>query len=169
MSDQFIGEIRIFGGTYEPEGWAFCDGRLLGIAQYSTVYSLLGTTYGGDGRTTFGLPDLRGRSAVHAGSNGQNSYELGQAGGVETVMLTVGEMPRHSHTAVGSDTASATSPSQARWGTQSALAYAGGTPNAPMASTALQSTGNGQTHYNMPPYVGVNFIIALQGVFPQRP
>lgn len=168
MSDQFVGEIRIFGGNFEPRGWAFCDGRVLSVAQYTPLFSLLGTTYGGNGQSTFCLPDLRGRSAVHQGSNGQNTYEPGEVGGAERVALTVNQMPRHSHTAIGSDTASATSPSQARWAAQSTLAYAGGTPNAPMAPAALQGTGNGNAHFNMPPYVAVNFIIALEGVFPQR-
>lgn len=168
MSDPFLGEIRLFAGNYAPEGWALCDGRLLGIQQNSGLFSLLGTTYGGDGRATFALPDLRGRSAVHPGSNSQNVYELGEAGGSESVALRTTEMPSHTHAPRASDTTSTTSPVQARWATQPVMAYTDAGPDVQMAPDALQPAGAGLPHDNMPPFVALTYIIALDGEFPQR-
>ena len=173
-SDPFIAEIVMFGGNFAPRGWAFCDGQLLPIAQNTALFSILGTTYGGDGRTTFALPDLRGRVAMHAGGStgpGLSSRPLGQKGGVETVTLTVQQMPNHTHQLMGTaERGDSTSPAG------STLAddpredqYKSGSPAlVGMSAGAVGSTGGSQPHTNVQPFTCVNFIIALVGVFPSR-
>jgi len=162
----FIGEIILFGGNFAPRGWAFCNGQLLPIAQNTALFSILGTTYGGDGRTTFALPDLRGRAAIHPGNGpGLSSYRLGEKGGSETNTLTVNQIPAHSHSIGASEEATATDPNSG---------YVAGTGAAAFAtSTDVQlkptgNTGGGQSVNNIQPYECVNFIIALQGTFPSR-
>lgn len=173
--EQFIGQIMMFGGNFAPRSWAFCDGQLLPIANYSALFSILGTTYGGDGRTTFGLPDLRGRVPVHAGSGpGLPSVRLGQKGGQPAVVLTTNQMPAHAHSAV----IAATSPLPRGGDTSpdptSAYNAQGGVyameKNATMAadSVSVGQTGGNQSHDNMQPYQVVSYIIALEGIFPSR-
>lgn len=169
MSEAFIGEIRIFAGNFAPAGWAFCDGGLLSISEYDALFALIGTTYGGDGINNFGLPDLRGRSAVHAGTarTGER-YDLGSSGGVEQVTLTPGQMPAHTHTPTTAGAAASSSPEGTRWAAQTANAYSGDQPNAQLAGGAVQPVGGSQPHENMPPYLAVSYIISLYGIYPSR-
>lgn len=168
MSDPFIAEIVMFGGNFAPRSWAFCDGQLLPIAQNSALFSLLGTTYGGDGRTTFGLPDLRGRFPMHPGTGaGLSPRQLGEKGGVETNTLTTSQLPSHTHTLKASGNgANTNNPESNVLGL--AEAYSDQATSLNMDPTAIANTGGGQQVNNMPPYQCVNFIIALQGVFPSR-
>jgi microcystin-dependent protein len=171
MAQPYVGEIRMFGGNFAINGWAFCNGVLISISQNPTLYQVIGTTYGGDGVNTFALPDLQGRIPVHQGQGaGLQNYVLGQKGGVETVSLTVAQIPAHSHTAMGSATGGAASnPSNATWG-NSAIANKsfgpGTSANASMNAGSLGMTGNNQPHDNLLPFLVLNFIIALYGVYP---
>lgn len=168
MSEPFLAEVRLVGFNFAPRGWAFCDGQILPINQNQSLYSLLGTTYGGDGRTTFALPDLRGRTPIHVGSG----HSLGQKSGEETHTLSAAEMPQHNHTLQGSNNpADNVAPSNARvWGNADVNAYraAAGATAGSMSNEALTNTGGGQAHNNMQPWLAVNFCIALQGLFPSR-
>lgn len=186
--DPFIGEITMFAGNFAPRGWAFCSGQLLPIAQNTALFSILGTTYGGDGRTTFALPDLRGRSAVHAGRGpGLSDYRLGQRGGVEDVTLLTTQMPNHTHLGSGTIAASSATgntndPSGANFALASTPISAtttvdtnvytdAGTASAMAANNVavtVQPQGGSQAHTNLQPYNTCNFIIALIGVFPSR-
>lgn len=187
MADPFIGQIVLFGGNFAPRNWAFCDGQLVAISQNSALFSILGTTYGGDGRTTFGLPDLRGRVPIGPRQGpGLTFYREGQKGGAEDVTLTQAEMPSHSHATNVQTTANMLA--ESRPGTASTPAgnmLAAGTnifrPNAvaddvTMDSAMLQvdttvtvnNAGGSQSHNNMQPYLAVNYIIALFGIFPSR-
>jgi microcystin-dependent protein len=170
MTDYFIGEIRIFGGNFAPAGWAFCDGSLLAIAENDTLFTLIGTTYGGDGESTFALPDLRGRGPVHAGRLGGTGpqYIAGEAAGVEEVTLVPQQLPVHSHPATAGGAPTATTPAGATWSSQSTNAFAAGPATAAMAPGAIATSGHSQAHDNMPPYVAVTYIIALQGIFPPQ-
>lgn len=165
MSEPFLAEVRMVGFDFAPRGWAFCDGQILPINQNQSLYSLLGTTYGGDGRTSFALPDLRGRVPMHEGEG----HGLGAAGGAETHTLSVGETPQHSHfvnasTEVGTtDTPTGQYPARAADDVYGPLS----TPAA-MGSQMVGATGGSQGHENMQPYLVVNFCIALQGLFPSR-
>lgn len=169
--EPFIGEIRLFAGNFAPRGWALCNGQLLPISQYTALFAILGTTYGGDGRVTFALPDLRGRAPIHAGQGpGLSNRRLGQRGGQEDVTLAVEELPPHSHQAVGSaNRTSSTTPAGSVWGStgRTRLYAAPGAP-ANMSPAAIANTGAGMSHENMPPYLVINYIIALQGLFPPR-
>jgi len=173
MSEPFIGEIRMVGFNFAPRGWALCDGQLLAIAQNTALFSLLGTTYGGDGRTTFGLPDLRSRVPMHAGTGpGLTPRQLGAKFGLETVTLNVSQLPAHTHAAqASSGSGNANSPIGRIWskdaGVQSAT-YTGNAPDGSMAANAIGNAGGGQAHDNMPPVQVVNFVIALVGLFPSR-
>lgn len=178
MADQFIGEIRIFAGNFAPKGWAFCDGSLIPISRNTALFSLLGVTYGGDGKTNFALPDLRGRAPMHQGTGpGLTQRILGDAGGASSATLSSTQMPVHTHQAGCVTTQSnQTDPSNAVWAANIAGGKGGGNAtgyqpvaNATMNPGALAPSGGGQPHNNMQPYVGINFIIALQGVFPPRP
>lgn len=165
MDDQFLGEIRPFAFGFPPKGWAACDGQLLPIAQNAALFSLLGTMYGGDGRTTFALPDLRGRAEMHVNS----VHPQGEHAGQENVTLTTAQIPSHSHTVNCSNVVGTqTSPAGKFWAQDSngnvVFSNAGG---ATMAATAVGNTG-GQPHPNMQPYLVVNYCIALQGIFPSR-
>jgi microcystin-dependent protein len=171
MAQPYAGEIRMFGGPFAIQGWAFCNGALQSIAQNQILYQLLGTTYGGDGVNTFGLPDLQGRIPIHQGQGaGLQNYVLGQEGGVESVTLTVAQLPSHSHTAMGSATgAPASTPMGATWG-NSAIANKsfgpGTSANASMNTGSMGMTGSNQPHDNLLPFVVLSFIIALNGVYP---
>ncbi len=171
MSEPFIAEIRIFAGNFAPRGWAFCDGELLPISENTALFSLIGTTYGGDGRTTTALPDLRGRAPMHPGRGpGLTSRRLGQRVGTETVTLDEAQIPSHPHTAraatvpaisVGAPT------NTSSFATSSAgSAYHTSADLVDMASETLSMTGGGQAHANMQPFLTLNFIIALVGTYP---
>lgn len=172
MADQFVAEIRIFPLNFAPQGWASCDGQLLPISQNTALFSLLGTTYGGDGKSTFALPNLNGRAPIGAEQGpGLSEYWLGETGGADTVTLLTTEIPNHTHlvkTAAGvGDT---DNPIQAMALAQSSIrapAYAAGS-NGAMAATAVPLQGSGLPHNNMPPYLTFKFCIALQGIFPPR-
>jgi microcystin-dependent protein len=173
MADPFVAEIRIFPFNFPPKGWAFCDGQLLPISQNTALFSLLGTNYGGDGKSTFALPDLQGAAAMHPGQGqGLSERFLGEVGGSETVTLLQSEIPLHTH-ALNSQNA----PGDTSLPTGSAYARAiGATPYQPpggaqvaMAPQAVTTAGGGVPHNNMQPYLTMNFCIALQGVFPPRP
>jgi microcystin-dependent protein len=175
MSDQFVAEIRIFAGNFAPTGWALCNGQLLPISQNTALFSLLGTQYGGDGKSTFGLPNLQGAAPLHQGQGaGLTQYFVGDAGGSETATLLQTEMPAHSHAAQalsGAD-GNQVSPvghvwSKARYGRQGASMYSAAGPQQ-MGSGAISIAGGSQSHNNLMPYLTLNFIIALQGIFPPR-
>jgi microcystin-dependent protein len=176
MTDQFLAEIRVFAGNFAPSGWATCDGQLLPITQNTALFSLLGTTYGGDGRTSFGLPNLMGSGPLQQGQGpGLSQHYLGEVGGQADVTLLTSEMPTHTHLANAVDAAGTSgSPqgavwAQARYGRGSVPLYGSGTPNQLMGAQDIGVTGQGLPHNNMPPYLTVTFIIALQGIFPARP
>ncbi|HTS29887.1 MAG TPA: tail fiber protein [Bryobacteraceae bacterium] len=169
--DPFLGEIRIFGGNFAPQGWAFCDGSLLSIDQNSALYSLIGTTYGGDGITNFALPNLLSRFAMSQGQGpGLSNRALGQALGETQVTLLANQVGGHTHTANCSSQGTANSPQNAFWGTDGSgniVAYSNAAPNAQMLPLAASAGGN-LPHENMQPYQAINFIIALQGIYPSR-
>ncbi|AEV33753.1 microcystin-dependent protein [Owenweeksia hongkongensis DSM 17368] len=171
--DPFLAQIIMFGGNFAPRGWAFCDGQLLPISQYTALFSILGTTYGGDGRTTFALPDLRGRVPVHAGSGsgpGLSLKRVGEKGGAENVTLSEAQMPAHNHAIHGSNVGGDDSdPTTGNgFGTAANDLYIETAPSTNMGSGVMSNAGGGQAHTNMQPFGCVNFIIALQGVFPSR-
>lgn len=175
MSDPFLAEIRMFAGNFAPKGWAFCDGQILPISQNTALFSLLGTTYGGDGKSTFALPDLQGATPIGQGQGpGLSDVQLGERLGAEWVELTGAEIPAHSHTVRGSTEYGTTgNPSGAVWavsrqGRATEKLYGSGNAVA-MAPGALAVAGTGLPHNNMPPYRVVTFIISLQGMFPERP
>jgi microcystin-dependent protein len=171
MADPYIGEIKMFAGNFAPRGWALCDGQLLNISQYDALYSLLGTTYGGDGRTTFGLPDLRGRVPIHVGTGpGLTPRTQGQRGGAETVPVTLPQLPSHAHGSASMNAASESSPEGNLLGyTSSTHIYRGGDPGPySMQAGSIGSVGGNQPHTNLMPSLCVNFIIALTGVYPSR-
>jgi len=176
MSDPFLGEIRMVGFNYAPEGWALCNGQILPISQNSALFALLGTTYGGDGRITFALPDLRARVPLHQGqSAGTDVYPIGQVGGVERVTLTTAQVPAHSH-GLAAHNGAGSSPSAAGTfiaspadpATGEALNAFSPTTNTVMNAQAIAASGDGQPHENRQPYLCLNFIIATQGIFPPR-
>jgi len=164
----FIGEIIMFGGNFAPRFWAFCNGQLLAIAQNQALFSILGTTYGGDGRTTFGLPDLRGRAAMHTGQGpGLTSRQLGQRGGTEANTLTVSQIPSHTHQLNAKEEGNSDNPSGGFIAGSGANSF-GTSADAVMAANAVQPVGNNAPINNMQPYECVSYIICLQGIFPSR-
>ncbi len=168
MGTPYIGEIRMFGGNFAPNGWMLCEGQLLAIFEYETLFSLIGTTYGGDGQTTYALPDLRGRVPLHAGAGaGLSSRTLGEAGGQETVLLTVNQIPGHTHAPQASSLPGAqTSPANGLWAGARSLLYSTAPPGIAMNPAAVANAGGSQPHENRIPYLGLNFIIAVFGIFP---
>lgn len=178
MTQPYLGEIRMFGGNFAPVGWVMCDGQLMSIAENDALYVLLGTTYGGDGVNTFGIPDLRGRVATHQGSKNGQTYVMGQMTGVETVTLTSGQLPAHTHPFFAASTAGAVStPTTATMISDQGPAGTGifgyapyNAANEQVALTAASTTpaGGNQPHENMQPYLGINFILAIAGVFPSQ-
>lgn len=171
MGDPFIGEIRMFGGNFAPRGWAMCDGQTMNISQNQPLFSLIGTTYGGDGLTTFHLPDLRGRLPVHQGTNPVTGtgYALGEMGGSETVTLRVPHLPQHTHTAMASAEGGGNpSPAGDVWGTSALNQYSQNPANATMHPNAIANEGGAQPHHNMMPFLPLTFIIALEGIWPSR-
>jgi microcystin-dependent protein len=169
MSEPFLAEVRIVGFNFAPRGWAFCDGQILPINQNQSLYSLLGTTYGGDGRTSFALPDLRGRTPIHVGSSNGSNHLLGQKSGEETHTLSANEMPNHTHAFKASNT-TGDSPIPTNNVLASSLneIYRAASDLINMNSGAITSVGGSQAHENMQPYLTLNFCIALQGLFPSR-
>lgn len=175
MADPFVAEIRIFPFNFAPRGWAFCNGQLLPLSQNTALFSLLGTTYGGDGQSTFALPDLQGRAAMFNGQGpGLSLHDLGETGGVDNVTLLVTEMPAHTHVVNAKVAGGTASPANFVWGTSSAAKVAANF-YAPAAASpvnmnplALSVSGGGQPHNNLMPFLTLNFCIALQGVFPPR-
>jgi microcystin-dependent protein len=172
MADPFVAEIRIFPFNFAPKGWAWCDGQLMPLSQNTALFSLLGTTYGGDGKSNFALPDLQGRAPMHPGQGpGLSLHDLGETGGSETVTLLESEIPAHSHALrASSDPADVQQPSPARSLARSApgFAYVAGSPNATLAAEAHAPAGGDAPHNNLQPYLTFYFAIALQGVFPPR-
>ena len=164
MAQPYVGEIRMFAGNFAPAGWMFCEGQLLPISEYETLFNLIGTTYGGDGQSTFALPDLRGRLPLHQG----NGFVLAETGGVEEITLTVNQIPAHSHPLLCSNTvASDPNPQSNLLGEVSLVSmYQSGAPATPMAASAIGSIGGSQPHTNFQPYLCVDFIISLFGIFP---
>jgi microcystin-dependent protein len=171
MSDPFVAEIRIFAGNFAPTGWALCDGQLLPISQNTALFSLLGTTYGGDGKSTFALPNMQGNNPMHPGNGaGLSQRFLGEESGVEFVTLLQNEMPLHNHSSNGADVqGNVPGPAQNFFaGDSTARQFVNSAPNAAMNPLALGLTGGGLPHNNLQPYLVLTFIIALQGVFPPR-
>ena len=175
MANPFLAEIRIFTGNFAPKGWALCDGQLMPISQNTALFSLLGTTYGGDGKSNFALPDLQGCAPMQAGQGpGLSLRDLGETGGEQAVTLLQTEMPVHSHGVQGSSGSSQTSPVNNAWASGAKLGggnlYVPTNPqtNVQMNPFATSIAGGNLPHNNMPPFLGLTFIIALQGVFPAR-
>ena len=165
MSEPFLAEIRIVGFNFAPRGWALCDGQILPINQNQSLYSLLGTTYGGDGRTSFALPDLRGRAPIHVGGG----HSQGQKSGEEIHTLSAGEMPNHTHAPQGSTNGvDSPDPAGRMLGNNAGTPYHGFGTATNMANEMIANVGGGQSHNNMQPYLALNFCIALQGLFPSR-
>lgn len=163
MSEPFLAEIRIMSFNFPPKGWAFCNGQVLPINQNQALFSLLGTTYGGNGTTNFALPDLRSRVPVHVGSG----FALGQRAGTTTHTLTTSEMPQHNHIALGSSNAvSGNNPTGTYLGENPALLYGPFQDVVTMSTSSISSAGGSQPHQNMQPFLTLNFCIALQGIFP---
>ena len=169
--EPFLAQIMLFGGNYAPRGWAFCDGQLMPIASYNALFSLIGTTYGGDGRTTFALPDLRGRVPCHAGSGpGLTPRQIGQHFGEESVVLSQAQMPSHSHAfmTASSGAPSARSQNGGSLGPGDFYVPASEAPTTQMNPASVGQAGGGQAHDNMQPTLCINYIIALEGIFPPR-
>jgi len=166
MSNPYVGEIRIFAGNFAPVGWMLCQGQLLPISEYETLFNLIGTTYGGDGQSTFALPNLSSRVPIHQGPG----FVIGQLAGEETVTLTTQQIPQHSH-AMPCNSASSSSPTPGGFffGAAGSTAYAPNTSaNASMAPAMIGNTGGNQPHDNRMPYLALNFIISLFGIFPSQ-
>lgn len=171
MSDPYLGEIRMFGGNFAPVGWAMCQGQLLPISENDALYSLLGTTYGGDGVSTFGVPDLRGRAPLHQGTRpGQQTYVLGQLDGAENVTLGPNHLPSHTHSVTGTtETGNSPNVNNMVYGQSTQIkVYTQGTASRYFAPVTVSTVGGGQPHDNMQPYLVVNFIIALAGIYPSQ-
>jgi microcystin-dependent protein len=169
MSHPFVGEIRMFGGNFAPTGWAFCNGQAMAISENETLFQLIGTTYGGDGETTFNLPNLQSRVPIHQGTGPDGTtYQMGQQAGTEQETLTVQQTPIHSHAPVASNTVSTqTSPSNLLLAQSSAASlYISDVAATPLAANSVSPRGGSQPHENLQPFLCVNFIIALFGVFP---
>jgi len=166
MAQPYVGEIRIFAGNFAPAGWMFCEGQLLPISEYETLFNLIGTTYGGDGQSTFALPDLQGRVPLHFG----NGFTLAETGGSETITLSVSQIPSHSHPFLGSGSvANSPNPANNVVGESTTISlYSNQNPTAPMAANAIGFTGGSQPHDNFQPYLCLDFIISLFGIFPSQ-
>jgi microcystin-dependent protein len=175
VTDQFVGEIRMFAGNFAPNGWAMCNGQILPISQNTALFSLLGTQYGGNGTSTFALPNLQASFPLCAGNGvGLQQYQVGETGGAGVVTITQPSMPAHGHVPQAStETGTANSPSLANWaephfGRAVDEVYGTGGAELTMSAAALAPAGGGQPHNNLPPYLAVNFISALVGIFPPR-
>jgi microcystin-dependent protein len=168
MAQPYVGEIRMFAGNFAPAGWMFCEGQLLPISEYETLFNLIGTTYGGDGQSTFALPDLRGRLPLHQG----NGFTLAETGGAETVTLTVAQIPAHTHALLATNnTAAGTAPATQVFAASSEVTvspYGSDAPQIAISPQMVGSTGGSQPHNNFQPYLCVDFIISLFGIFPSQ-
>lgn len=165
MASPYIGEIRMFAGNFAPLGWAFCNGALMPISENDVLFTLIGTTYGGDGQVTFALPNLQSRVPVHVGSG----FALGQSGGAESVTLTTNQIPSHSHVPqANSGAGTQGTPSAGVWAESSLSQFGNTSPTLAMAATALGPAGGSQPHDNMMPFLTINFIISLFGIFPSQ-
>ena len=168
MAQPYVGEIRMFAGNFAPAGWMFCEGQLLPISENETLFQLIGTTYGGDGQSSFALPDLRGRLPMHFG----NGFNLAETGGAENITLTVNQIPAHSHAALGStNTGTGTAPQNnvlSNLPTATNSAYGTDNPQTNMSPLSVSAVGGSQPHTNFQPYLCVDFIISLFGIFPSQ-
>ena len=166
MAQPYVGEVRMFAGNFAPAGWMFCEGQQLPISENETLFQLIGTTYGGDGESTFNLPDLRGRVPIHQG----NGFILAETGGAEEITLTVQQIPAHSHPALGSTAAVASTDPTGNVGARDTVAavfsYGTDNPLGALSPLAISPVGGSQPHTNFQPYLCVNFIISLFGIFP---
>ena len=171
MADPFLGEIRMFAGNFAPQGWAFCNGQLLSIAEFDALFALLGTTYGGDGQTNFALPNLNGRFAIHQGQGtGLSARTIGAQVGEQQVTLQINQLPTHNHAANCSANGAVANPKGNFWATDPSgniAPYSTSAPNGQMAPLAAGSVG-GQPHNNLQPYVAISYIISLFGIFPSQ-
>lgn len=170
MGTPYVGEIRMFGGNFAPVGWAFCDGSSVPISENETLFNLIGTTYGGDGQQNFNLPDLRGRVPIHAGTSAGVTYQIGELAGVETVTLTTNQIPNHTHTLMASnDPGNATGPGgNVLANPVNTFPYFPGSGALQLNAQTLAAVGGSQPHDNMAPYLCVNFIISLFGIYPSQ-
>jgi microcystin-dependent protein len=170
VSDPFIGEIRMFGGNFPPSGWAFCNGALMAIAENDALFTLIGTTYGGDGQSTFGLPDLQGRVPIHQGTLNGVTFTMGEKAGVESVTLSTQQLPTHSHPFLASKgPGNNNSPTGNVTGESAAVKiYFADAPVVPMNAEAVTPVGGSQPHENMQPYLAISYIISLFGIFPTQ-
>ena len=171
MADPYVGEVRLFAGNFAPNGWALCQGQLLAIAENTALFQLIGTTYGGDGLSTFALPDLRGRVPLHQGAGaGLSNRLIGQTGGSEQVTLTAAQLPAHTHAQLASKVPAqaAAGPSGSVLAAASVNLYGNGPPTTPMVANATAPNSGGQPHDNMAPFLAMNYIIALFGIFPSQ-
>lgn len=169
MGQPYVGEIRLFAGNFAPAGWAFCDGSIVPISEFETLFNLIGNIYGGDGQNTFALPDLRGRVPVHQGTGpGRPTVIIGQAMGTEVVTLSTAQIPAHRHAVVATSAAAnpAAGPGGLLANASAAMYSTGAVPATPMASGAIANSGGNQPHPNMAPSLGLNFIISFFGIFP---
>lgn len=168
MAQPYVGEIRMFGGNFAPAGWMFCEGQLLPISENETLFNLIGTTYGGDGQSTFALPDLRGRIPIHQG----NGFALAETGGAEEITLTVNQIPAHTHPLLASSSQADSGTPTGRVCAEEALAgvdfYIENPPTVNMAVQAISAVGGSQPHTNFQPYLCIDFIISLFGIFPHQ-
>ena len=170
MSDQYMGEIRMFAGGYAPQGWALCNGQLLPITDNEVLFTLIGTTYGGDGMTTFGVPDMRGRVPISVGNGGGSNYVLGQKSGAESVTLLTAQMPAHGHLPAAQSTpGNQPLPTNNVWAAKQVFEKpAADIPLVAMSAAAVISAGGNQPHDNVMPFMALTFIIATQGIFPSQ-
>jgi microcystin-dependent protein len=170
VAQPYVGEIRIFAGNFAPTGWMFCDGSLLSISENETLFQLIGTTYGGDGQSTFALPDLRSRIPIHQGNGTQgNTYIIGQTGGQEEVTLTLNQLPAHRHVpAAQTGRGNSNKPGNAVWASSILKQYSETPSGSMLADNIVSYTGGNQAHSNIMPFLGINFIISLFGIFPSQ-
>ncbi len=168
MAEPFIGQVTLFAGNFAPRGWAFCSGQLLAISQNQALFSILGTFYGGDGRTTFALPDLRGRVPVHPGQGpGLANRTLGERGGAEQVSLSTDQIPAHAHNFRATTNAADSTTPAGKILASGPTAYGSGA-NTQLSNNVIRNTGGGSPHDNMQPWLGLNYIIAITGIYPSR-
>ncbi|TPW76865.1 phage tail protein [Schumannella sp. 10F1B-5-1] len=169
-AEPYIGDVMMFAGSFAPLGYLECNGQLVSIIENQTLFTLIGTTYGGDGVNTFAVPDLRGRIPVHQGTGpGLSTYAIGQTTGVESVTLLASQMPSHNHPVTATEGApSSATPAGRRWVSRAETPFSSTAPTVPMAPQAVQPAGGSQPHDNMTPYLGIRFCIATQGLFPAQ-
>jgi microcystin-dependent protein len=168
MSSPYLGEVRLVGFNYAPAGWAFCNGAQIGISSNNALYNLIGTTYGGNGTSVFNLPNLQGRIPIHQGSSGASNYTLGQTGGIEAVTLSLGQYPAHTHNLMVSSNAAANSTAGNSTLGTGVSAYAVVAPATAMNAAMVGLSGNSGPHDNRQPYLVLNWIIALDGIYPPQ-